>query len=189
MIRFAASLNDELLAVRKNYEARVDAPTREAAEKIAKARFAVYGTSVDPDATFTLRLSYGTVKGFEDAEGKFVAPYTNIGGLFERATGADPYKLPESWLKTKSSLNLSVPMNLSTTNDTTGGNSGSPLIDKDANVVGLLFDGNIFSLGGDYGYDAAKNRSVCVDSRALLEGMRRVYHLDRIVDEIEGPRK
>jgi len=189
MIRFAASLNDELLAVRKNYEARVDAPTREAAEKIAKARFAVYGTSVDPDATFTLRLSYGTVKGFEDAEGKFVAPYTNIGGLFERATGADPYKLPESWLKTKSSLNLSVPMNLSTTNDTTGGNSGSPLIDKDANVVGLLFDGNIFSLGGDYSYDAAKNRSVCVDSRALLEGMRRVYHLDRIVDEIEGPRK
>jgi hypothetical protein len=189
MIRFAASLNDELLAVRKNYEARVDAPTRAAAEKIAKARFAVYGTSVDPDATFTLRLSYGTVKGFDNAEGKWVEPYTNIGGLFERATGADPYKLPESWLRAKSSLNLSLPMNLSTTNDTTGGNSGSPLIDKDANVVGLLFDGNIFSLGGDYGYDAAKNRSVCVDSRALLEGMRRVYHLDRIVDEIEGPRK
>ena len=108
MIRFAASLNDELLAVRKNYEARVDAPTREAAEKIAKARFAVYGTSVDPDATFTLRLSYGTVKGFEDAEGKWVEPYTNIGGLFERATGADPYKLPESWLRAKSSLNLSA---------------------------------------------------------------------------------
>jgi len=189
MIRLAASINDELLAVRKDYEARVDAPTRAAAEKIARARFAVYGTSVDPDATFTLRLSYGTVKGFEDAEGKFVAPYTNIGGLFERATGADPYKLPESWLKAKSTLNLSVPMNLSTTNDTTGGSSGSPLIDKDANVVGLLFDGNIFSLGGDYGYDAAKNRSICVDSRALLEGMRKVYHLDRIVDEIEGARK
>ncbi|MFY9662615.1 MAG: S46 family peptidase, partial [Terriglobales bacterium] len=103
MIRFAASLNDELLAVRKNYEARVDAPTREAAEKIAKARFAVYGTSVDPDATFTLRLSYGTVKGFDNAEGKWVEPYTNIGGLFERATGADPYKLPESWLRAKSS--------------------------------------------------------------------------------------
>jgi len=189
MIRFAASINDELLAVRKDYEARVDAPTRAGAEKIAKARFAVYGTSVDPDATFTLRLSYGTVKGFEDGEGKFVPPYTNIGGLFERATGAAPYKLPESWLKAKSSLNLSVPMNLSTTNDTTGGNSGSPLIDKDANVVGLLFDGNIFSLGGDYGYDAAKNRSICVDSRALLEGMRKVYHIDRIVDEIEGARK
>ncbi|MGA2964947.1 MAG: S46 family peptidase [Terriglobales bacterium] len=189
MIRFAAAINDDLLAVRKDYEARVDAPTRAAAEKIAKARFAVYGTSVDPDATFTLRLTYGTVKGFENAEGKFVEPYTNIGGLFERATGASPYALPESWLKAKASLNLSVPMNLSTTNDTTGGNSGSPMIDKDANVVGLLFDGNIFSLGGDYGYDAVKNRSVAVDSRALLEGMRKVYHIDRIVDEIEAARK
>jgi hypothetical protein len=189
MIRFAASINDELLAVRKENEARVDAPTRAAAEKIAKARFAVYGTSVDPDATFTLRLSYGTVKGFENAEGKFVEPYTNIGGLFERATGAPPYNLPETWLNAKPSVNLLVPMNVSTTNDTTGGNSGSPVIDKDANVVGLLFDGNIFSLGGDYGYDAAKNRSIAVDSRALLEGMRKVYHIDRIADEIEAARK
>jgi hypothetical protein len=189
MIRFVASINGDLLAIRKEYEARVDAPTRSAAEKIAKARFAVYGTRVDPDATFTLRLTYGTVKGFEDAEGKFVEPYTNIGGLFERATGAEPYALPESWLKAKASLNLSVPMNLSTTNDTTGGNSGSPMIDKDANIVGLLFDGNIFSLGGDYGYDAVKNRSIAVDSRGLLEGMRKVYHIDRIVDEIEAARK
>jgi hypothetical protein len=189
MIRFVASINGDLLAIRKEYEARVDAPTRSAAEKFAKARFAVYGTSVDPDATFTLRLTYGTVKGFEDAEGKFVEPYTNIGGLFERATGAEPYALPESWLKAKASLNLSVPMNLSTTNDTTGGNSGSPMIDKDANIVGLLFDGNIFSLGGDYGYDVVKNRSIAVDSRALLEGIRKVYHIDRIVDEIEAARK
>lgn len=189
MIRFAAKINDDLLAVRKDYEARVDAPTRAAAEKIAKARFAIYGTSVDPDATFTLRLTYGTVKGFEDVEGKFVQPYTNLGGLFERATGAPPYALPESWLKAKASLNLSMPMNLSTTNDTTGGNSGSPVIDKDANIVGLLFDGNIFSLGGDYGYDPVKNRSIAVDSRSLLEGMRKVYHIDRIVDEIEAARR
>lgn len=185
MIRFAASISGDLLAMRKEFEARVDAPTRAAAEKLAKARFAVYGTSIDPDATFTPRLSYGAVKGFENAQGKFVEPYTRIGGLFERATGADPYQLPESWLRAKGSLNLSLPMNFSTTNDITGGNSGSPLIDKDANVVGLAFDGNIFSLGGDYGYDGAKNRGVAVDSRALLEGMRKVYHVDRIVDEIE----
>jgi hypothetical protein len=189
MIRFTTKINDDLLAIRKDYEARVDAPTRAAAEKIAKARFAIYGTTVDPDATFTLRLTYGIVKGFEDAEGKFVQPYTSIGGLFERATGASPYALPESWLKAKSSLNLSTPMNVSTTNDTTGGNSGSPVIDKDANIVGLLFDGNIFSLGGDYGYDPAKNRSIAVDSRGLLEGMRKVYHIDRIVDEIEAALK
>ncbi len=189
LIRFAASINDDLLAVRKEYEAKVDAPTRAAAERIAKARFAVYGTSVDPDATFTARLSYGTVKGFDDAEGKFVKPYTTIGGLFERASGAPPYKLPQSWLNAKSSLNLALPMNLSTDNDIIGGNSGSPLIDKDANVVGLIFDGNIFSLGGNYGFDAAKNRAVAVDSRALLEGMQKVYHLDRIVSEIEAARK
>jgi len=186
MIRFAASMNDDLLAVRKDYETRVDAPTRAAAERIAKARFAVYGTSVDPDATFTARLSYGTVKGFENAEGRSVNPYTTIGGLFERATGAPPYALPQSWLTAKASLNLALPMNLSTTNDIIGGNSGSPLIDRDGNVVGLIFDGNIFSLGGDYGYDAAKNRAVAVDSRALLEGLRKVYHLDHIVGEIQA---
>ena len=188
MIRFAALINDDLLAVRKDYEARVDAPTRAAAEKIADARFTIFGTSVDPDATFTLRLTYGTVKGFEDAEGKFVQPYTAIGGLYERATGAPPYNLPESWLTAKGLIDPTAPMNFCTTNDTTGGNSGSPVIDKNANIVGLLFDGNIFSLGGDYGYDAAKNRSIAVDSRALLEGMRKVYHLNRIVDEIEAAR-
>ena len=189
MIQFAASINDDLLAARKDYEARVTAPTRAAAERIAKARFAVYGTSVDPDATFTARLSYGSVKGFEDAEGKFVQPYTNIRGLFERATGAPPYDLPQSWLSAKGALDLSLPMNLSTTNDVIGGNSGSPLIDKDAKVIGLIFDGNIFSLGGNYGYDAAKNRSVAVDSRALLEGLQKVYHLDRVVDEIKAARQ
>lgn len=189
LIRFIASINDDLLATRKEYESAVDAPTRAAAEKIAKARFAVYGTSVDPDATFTPRLSYGSVKGFEDDEGKFIQPFTTIGGLFERATGAAPYKLPPTWLSAKNTLNLSLPMNLSTTNDVIGGNSGSPLINKDARVVGLIFDGNIYSLGGDYGYDAKQNRSIAVDSRALLEGIRKVYHFDRIVDEIEDGAK
>jgi hypothetical protein len=189
MIRFTESIDGDLLAERKEYEARVDAPTRAAAERIAKARFAIYGTSVDPDATFTLRLSYGTVKGFENAEGKSIEPYTTIEGLYQRATGAPPYKLPERWLDAKSSLNLSTPMNLTTTNDIIGGNSGSPLINKNANVVGLIFDGNIFSLGGDYGYDAARNRAIAVDSRALLEGLRKVYHFDRVVDEIEAARR
>jgi hypothetical protein len=189
MIRFVASINGDLLTVRKEYESRVDAPTRTAAERIAAARFAVYGTSVDPDATFTARLSYGTIKGFKNGEGKFVQPYTTIGGLFGRATGAAPYKLPATWLKAKGSLNLSLPMNVSTTNDVIGGNSGSPLINKDGQVVGLIFDGNIYSLGGDYGYDAERNRSIAVDSRALLEGLRKVYHFDRVVEEIEAGSK
>jgi hypothetical protein len=186
MIVFVRGTEPDLLAIRKQSDAEVDAPTRAAAERIAKARFAIYGTSVYPDATFTLRLSYGTVKGFTDARGHFVEPYTTIGGLFDRATGAPPFALPESWLKAKGSLDLATPMNLSTTNDIIGGNSGSPMINKDAEIVGLVFDGNIFSIGGDYGYDAAKNRTVAVDSRALLEGLRTVYHLNRIVDEIES---
>jgi hypothetical protein len=189
LIRFAAAVDPELRANRKDYETRVTAPTRAAAERIAKARFAVYGTSVDPDATFTARLSYGTVKGFSDAQGRSVPPYTTIGGLFDRATGAPPYALPQSWLSARPSLDLATPMNLSTTNDIIGGNSGSPLIDKNANVIGLIFDGNIFSLGGNYGFDAAKNRSVAVDSRALLVGLRTVYHFDRVVDEIEAGRR
>jgi hypothetical protein len=188
MILFAKRTDPDARAVRKDYEARVDAPSREAAERIAKARFAVYGTSVDPDATFTLRLSYGAVKGF-DANGTVVAPYTTIGGLFERATGSPPYVLPESWLGAKSALNLSTPMNLSTTNDIIGGNSGSPLIDKNAQVVGLIFDGNIYSLGGDFGYEASRNRSVAVDSRALLTGLQKVYHADRLVSEIGAAAK
>jgi Peptidase S46 len=189
LIVFMESINPDLLTARKEYEARVDAPTRAAAERIAKARFAVYGTSVDPDATFTLRLSYGTVKGFPDAQGQFVQPYTTIGGLFGRATGAPPYVLPESWLSAKPELNLQTPMNLCTTNDIIGGNSGSPLINKNAEIVGLIFDGNIFSLGGDYAYDGTKNRAIAVDSRALLEGLRKVYHANRVADEIASARE
>jgi Peptidase S46 len=188
LIRFAALIDPDLRAARKEYEDQVVAPTRSNAERIAIARFAVYGTSLDPDATFTLRLSYGTVKGFEDAHGHFVEPYTTIGGLFHHATGAPPFALPKSWLQAKSSLNMETPMNVSTTNDIIGGNSGSPLINSEAQIVGLIFDGNIFSLGGDFGYDAARNRAVAVDSRALLEGLQNVYHLDRIVNEINAAR-
>jgi len=188
LIRFASSIDPDLLAIRKQYEDQVVAPTRADAERIANARFAVYGTSVDPDATFTLRLSYGTVKGFEDAQGHFVEPYTTIGGLFHHATGAPPFALPKSWLEAKPSLDMETPMNLSTTNDIIGGNSGSPLINSKAEIVGLIFDGNIFSLGGDFGYDAARNRAIAVDSRALLEGLQEVYHLDRIVNEINAAR-
>jgi len=188
MIVYARSLDPDIRAIRKDYEARITAPSRAAAERIAKARFAIYGTSVDPDATFTLRMSYGAVKGF-DQSGTPVAPYTTMSGLYDRATGAFPYALPESWLGAKPSLNLATPMNLVTTNDIIGGNSGSPLIDKNGEIVGLIFDGNIYSLGGDFGYDGARNRAVAVDSRALLEGLSKVYHADRIVSEIEAGRR
>ena len=184
MIRFAASIDAQARAERKTYEDEVSAPETRLGEAIARARFAILGTSVDPDATFTARLSYGSVKGFVNGNGDTIAPYTNIGGLFNRATGSDPYVLPQSWLAAKPALDLATPMNLSTTNDIIGGNSGSPLIDKNGAVVGLIFDGNIFSLGGAFGYDGSVNRSVAVDSRALLTALKNVYHADRIVTEI-----
>lgn len=185
MIRFAALIDPRLRADRKQMEAEITDPTRAATQRIAAARFAISGTSIYPDATFTARLSYGTVKGFVDGQGHAVPPYTTIAGLYRRAIGADPYVLPKTWLDAKSSLDLATPMNLSTTNDIIGGNSGSPLIDSKADVVGLIFDSNIFGLGGDYGYDGSKNRAVSVDSRALIAGLRTVYHFDRIADEIE----
>jgi hypothetical protein len=185
MIVYARSIDPTLRTIRKTDEDQVDAPTRAAAERIAKARFAVYGSSIDPDATFSPRLSYGSVKGFVDASGTVVPPYTTIGGLFNRTTGAPPYSLPKSWLDAQASLDASTPMNLVTTNDIIGGNSGSPLVNAKGQIVGLIFDGNIFSLGGNYGYDGVKNRSVAVDSRALIVGLSKVYHADNLVTEIE----
>ncbi|HEY5258883.1 MAG TPA: S46 family peptidase [Candidatus Baltobacteraceae bacterium] len=184
-IQLARSIDAETRAVRKQYEDQVSNPTRQISEAIAKARFAIEGTSVYPDATFTLRLSYGKVAGFTDSHG-VIGPFTTIGGLFARASNADPYVLPQSWLDAKSSLDLQTPMNLSTTNDIIGGNSGSPLIDRNGDVVGLIFDGNIHSLGGDFGYDPVLNRSVALDSRAIVAGLTHVYHADRIVNEIAG---
>jgi Peptidase S46 len=188
MVQFARLIDPDLRSVRKEWETKIDAPTREATQNIAKIRFAIYGTSIYPDATFTARLNFGTVKGFNDQRGRPVQPFTNFAGLYERANGAPPFALPKSWLSAKSKLNFSTPMNLCTTNDIIGGNSGSPLISQSGEVVGLVFDGNIFSIGGDYGYDPVSNRAVAVDSRALLEALRVVYGFDRIVNEIESAR-
>ncbi len=188
MIVYAKRVDPAARALRTRGETLVTAPTRAAAEKIANARFAILGTSVDPDATFTLRLSYGKVAGFT-AEGKAVPPYTTMAGLFARATPYAPYALPASWLAAKPHLDLATPMNLATTNDIIGGNSGSPLVNESGDIVGLIFDGNIYSLGGAFAFDPAVNRSVAVDSRALLSGLDTVYHARRIVEEIEAARR
>ncbi len=185
MIVLAKRVDTETRAVENEYDTRIEAPSRAASERIAKARFAVYGTSVDPDATFTLRLSYGTVKGF-DANGIAVPPFTTVAGLFARATGSAPYALPQSWLAAKSNLPTTTPMNLVTTNDAIGGSSGSPLIDTNASIVGLIFDGNQFSLAGNFGFEPIRSRSIAVDSRVLLAALETVYHADRLVSEIHA---
>ncbi|MGC1547923.1 MAG: S46 family peptidase [Rhodanobacter sp.] len=183
MIVFARKIEPEAANIRKQYEDEVEAPTKKADEAIAQARFARDGASNYPDATFTLRLSYGKVVGWKE-NGQDVPPFTDFAGLYQRATGADPFKLPDSWLRAKDSLNLSTPMNFVTDNDIIGGNSGSPVIDREGHAVGLIFDGNIHSIGGDYTYDGTNNRAVAVDTAALVEAVRKVYKLPQLADEL-----
>jgi Peptidase S46 len=183
MIAFVRMIDPDLRAIRRAYEDDVQAKLTKSSEQIAHATFAVNGTSTYPDATFTLRLSFGSVKGYRQ-DGRDVAPITTLGGAFERATGADPFRLPDSWIAARGALDLMVPLNLATTNDIIGGNSGSPVIDRNAEMVGLIFDGNIQSLGGDFGFDPAQNRAVAVAVGALRETLAKVYHADRIVAEL-----
>jgi len=185
LIEFARSFDAEARAIRTRWENEVDGPLKKQQEALAKARFAVYGQSIYPDATFTLRLSFGSVKGYQE-DGREVKPITVLGGAFERHTGAEPFALPKSWLDARAKLNLDTPFNLATTNDIIGGNSGSPLVNKEREVVGLIFDGNIQSLGGDYGFDETQNRAVAVHSAAILEALEKVYGAQRIVDELKG---
>ncbi len=183
MIALARAVDPAARELRARYEREVQAVTQQAAEKIARARFAQLGTGVYPDATFSLRLSYGAVQGWEWA-GETVPAMTQIRGLYERATGSDPYKLAPSWESSREKLDLDLPMNFVSTNDIIGGNSGSPVINAKAEVVGLVFDGNIHSLGGAFWYDARINRSVSVHSAVMIEALRKVYDADHLADEI-----
>jgi len=172
-------------ATRKQFEDEVDAPLRKNEELVARADFALHGLTKYPDATFTLRLTYGSVKGYME-DGKYIAPFTTIAGAYAHATGAPPYDLPKSWLDAQPTIAGATPFNFVSTADIIGGNSGSPVINGKAQIVGLIFDGNIQSLGGDYGYDIRQNRAVAVHSSGLLEAIRAVYHADRLADELRG---
>ena len=187
MIALARLVDPDARAVRKTCEDEVDSVVKKSHETIAEARFALQGRTTYPDATFTLRLSYGAVKGWKEGT-REVEPFTTIGGAFERHTGRDPFALPKSWLDAKGRLDLGTRMNFVTTNDIIGGNSGSPVFNRDAEIVGLVFDGNIHSLGGDYGFDPAVNRTVAVHSDAILEALSKVYGAQRIADELRPPK-
>jgi hypothetical protein len=183
MIVLARSIDPPARELRARYEREVQAVLQKNAELIARARFAKEGTGVYPDATFSLRLSYGAVQGWE-YNGATVPAMTRIRGLYERATGAEPYKLAPSWDRARAALDLDLPMNFVSTNDIIGGNSGSPVINAKAEVVGLVFDSNIHGLGGAYWYDSRLNRAVSVHSGAMIEALRKVYRADHLADEI-----
>ncbi len=174
--------------LRTKYDNEVLGVERDAYAKIAQALFASQGDSAYPDGTFTLRLSYGQVKGYTE-NGKPVTPFTEIRGLFVRGDEhkqKPPYKIADSWMKARATINPTTPYNFVSTNDIVGGNSGSPVINVKGELVGLIFDGNIQSLPGYFVYDAAVNRAVSVDSRGMLEALRAVYKANWITDELTG---
>jgi len=190
MITFARRVVPQIRETRKWLEDNVESVETPAGEKIGKARFAVYGKSAYPDATFTLRLSYGTVKGYP-MNGTEAPPLTTLYGLYDRAYGfalQPPFDLPARYLDParKSQLDLSAPLNFVSDCDIIGGNSGSPVIDRDAELVGLIFDGNIEGLVGEYVYYEVNNRAVAVDTAAMTEALRKLYDAGFLADELKG---
>jgi hypothetical protein len=186
MIQLALLVDPQARSLRKTYEDQVEEPLRQAYAKLAVARFAIYGTEVYPDATFTLRLAFGLVKGYTE-QGKQIPPWTTFAGLYERAQeqgNRDPFELPQRWIERKSRLDLNTPFNFVSTADIIGGNSGSPLVNRNGELVGIIFDGNIQSLVLDFIYTEQQARAVAVHSAAILEALRRVYNTDRIVKEL-----
>jgi len=186
MIVVAREIDAKAREVRKRYENEVTGVERANYAKIARALFETEGTKLYPDATFTLRLSYGAVEGYME-NGKKVPPFTTLGGLYARSESFKrqfPYNLPERWLTKKSELNLNTPFNFVSTNDIIGGNSGSPTINQNAELVGLIFDGNIQSLVGDFMYDGSVNRAISVDSRGMLEVLKKIFGANDIVAEL-----
>ncbi len=188
MIQVARLVDARARELRTKYDNEVLAVERDAYSKIAQAVFATQGDAAYPDGTFTLRMSFGQVKGYLE-NGKAVTPFTELRGLFIRGDEhkhKPPYKIADSWMKARAALNPTTPYNFVSTNDIVGGNSGSPVINVKGEMVGLIFDGNIQSLPGYFVYDAAVNRSVSVDSRGMLEALRKVYGANWVADELVG---
>jgi hypothetical protein len=188
MIRLARQIDPESRRIRQVFEQQVDEPQRQAYGKINNARFAVYGSSVYPDATFTLRLAFGEAKGYTE-EGQKIPWATTLGGAYEHAAAhnnKEPFELPKIWNERKSQLNLSTPFNFVSTADITGGNSGSPVINRQGELVGIIFDGNIESLVLDYTYTDQTARAVAVHSAGILESLRKIYEANRLVTELTG---
>jgi hypothetical protein len=183
MIELARSIDGDARALRTRFDDEVEAPIIAASAVIANQRFKAFGTGVYPDATFTLRLNYGTVTGWRQ-DGAAVEPFTYLGRAFERANGVAPFRIPDSWMKVKDRLDMHVPFCISTNNDIVGGNSGSPLIDAEGRMVGLIFDGNIDSIAGTYWFDASKNRAVAVHPAIILEALEQVYGAKALLAEL-----
>lgn len=188
LIALARRVDPILRQERKWYEDTIESVVRTAGEKIGKARFAIYGKGMYPDATFTLRLTYGTVTGYP-YNGTVAPPVTTFYGLYDRATSfgfKPPFHLPQRWLERKDSLNLATPLNFVATCDIIGGNSGSPVVNRQGEIVGLIFDGNIESLVGRFVFDITANRAVAVHTAGMTEALKKLYDAEFLVKELLG---
>jgi hypothetical protein len=188
MIQLALAIDPESRRIRQTFEQQVDEPQRQAYSKIANARFAVYGSSIYPDATFTLRLAFGEAKGYTE-NGQKIPWATTLGGTYEHAAehgNKDDFELPKIWIDRKSQLNLSTPFNFVSTADIIGGNSGSPVVNRNGEIVGIIFDGDIQSLVLDYIYTDEQSRAVAVHSAGIVEALRKIYQANRLVLELTG---
>jgi hypothetical protein len=189
------AVEPDALAARKQFDDKIESVVRLDGTLIAKARFAQSGFSQPPDATFTLRLSYGAVKGYKEKENDkdIEIPYfTTMGGAYEHAAkhnNEPPYKLPESWTNAKAKLDLKTPLNFVSTADIIGGNSGSPTVNQQGEVVGIIFDGNIESLSANFAYSDVQSRAVSVDSRGIQEALRKIYGAGALADELSGTKR
>jgi hypothetical protein len=175
----------EARAIRRRYEDEVEGPMRLCGERVARAVFAVKGRGVYPDATFTLRLSVGRVEGYTEG-GRKIAWATDFAGMYKHATGVEPFKLPKRWLDRRAALEPTTPLNFVSTTDIVGGNSGSPVIGENGELVGLIFDGNLPSLANDFVYGETTERAVSVDSAGILEALSAVFGQDDLKAELVG---
>ena len=183
MLRIVRILEPEARKYRKMYEDQVQSRQSVETARIAQAQYSL-GGNVYPDATFTMRVSFGQVIGYKDAQGKAVEWKTDFAGMYRHATGVDPLALPPKWLERKKFLNLKVPFNFVTTADTHGGNSGSPTVNTKGEVIGILFDGNIEGLPNRYLYTDEQARSVHVASQGIVEALRKIYQADWLLREL-----
>jgi hypothetical protein len=190
MIELARRVEPVIRELRAWLEERIQSVETSAGQKIAAARFAVYGKNAYPDATFSLRLSYGRVLGY--GEDTTLVPYkTTFFGLYDRAESFNekpPYNLPQRYKERRQDINLSTPLNFVYTADTIGGNSGSPIINRNSELVGLNFDSNIQKLPNRYWYvdESEGGRAVGVHSAAVIEALVKVYGAEKLVQEITG---
>ena len=183
MIKFALAMQDNSRAVRSDWEARVQAPTDRASERLAAARFAAYGDAVYPDATGTLRLTYGRIEG-SDVPGQRWGPFTTFDGLWDRATGAAPFDVAPKLLAAADRIDGDTVLNMAVSSDTIGGSSGSPVVNEAGEIVGANFDSTVLTQRNAYGYDRNVNRSVIVTTGAVTTALRDVYGMERLVREL-----